>query len=251
MLNAAMMLCIFLLSGTIFSFGASSITTQNTSKIQHIIFILQENHSFDNYFGTYPGANGLSNATLCCPTTLNGPSSSLIQPFHLNVSQPVYIVGDELPPGQMYPDSNPISRDSAQNSSNTTEVVPFLISTESAQDLLHSWVASHIDWNNGTMNGFIVGENNTMTMGYYNRTDIPYYWDYANNFVLDDNFYSSLMGASFPNHLYMVSGTSGGITTNPKSSGPDYQLTQNFNLTFANMAQELSMNGISWKWYTG
>src|SRR5689334_7746608 len=76
----------------------SSVGQTAPNPLKHLIFILQENHSFDNYFGTYPGANNLSNAPPCCPTTLpavtTGPA---IQPFHLNVSQPISIVGDELP----------------------------------------------------------------------------------------------------------------------------------------------------------
>ncbi len=68
------------------------------SKIEHIIFIVQENHSFDNYFGTYPGANGfpLGISIPMDPTQLNLGS---VRPYHLNVAQPILIVGDELPPG--------------------------------------------------------------------------------------------------------------------------------------------------------
>ena len=53
------------------SFAPGSLTQAASSPIQHIIFIIQENHSFDNYFGTYPGVNNLSNAPPCCPTTLS------------------------------------------------------------------------------------------------------------------------------------------------------------------------------------
>ena len=156
------------------------------------------------------------------------------------------IVGDELPPGQMYPNAS-----DDLTASTGGAVAPFQIPTESALDLQHSYQAARTDWNNGSMNGFIVGEANNETMGYYNRADIPYYWDYASNYVLDDNFFSSLMGPSFPNHLYMVSGTSGNITGNPKAQGPDFQLTQYFNLTWTQMAQELTQDGVSWKWYSG
>src|SRR5579862_1378924 len=118
-----------------FSIGIESLgaTTNSTStmqtKIQHLIFIIQENHSFDNYFGTYPGVNGLSNASACCPTSFNSISSAepkLVKPFHLNVAEPVYIVGDELPPGEMYPnDALNIS-----NSSSDGNVLPFGLPSE-------------------------------------------------------------------------------------------------------------------------
>jgi phospholipase C len=251
--------------------GSSSATS---IPIKHLIFIIQENHSFDNYFGTYPGANGLNNAPPCCPTTLTTPppfslssypfNASMITPFHLNVNSPVMLVGDELPPGQMYPNSS----DSIQAADSSDDQLPFLLSNESTINLSHAWYVAHTDWNNGKMNGFIVGENNPQTMGYYNAEDIPYYWDYAKNFVLDDNFFSSLMGPSLPNHLYIASGSSGdgsipnpsnqswikhgGIADNPPSKGPDLQINgSDFTANWASMAQELSEYGISWKWYTG
>jgi phospholipase C len=117
------------------------------------------------------------------------------------------------------------------------------------------------------MDGFIVGENGTQTMGYYDRGDIPYYWDYADNFVLDDSFFSSMMGPSLPNHLYIASGSAGnGTLTNPYNYtwivngavinhppfiGPDYEFPPYLHLNWAAMAQELSQNDVSWKWYTG
>jgi phospholipase C len=242
----------------------------NSIPIKHLIFIIQENHSFDNYFGTYPGANGFENAPLCCPTSLTtGSNSQMITPFHMNVSQPVFIVGDELPPGQMYPNSS----DAISLTSGEGDVQPFLLPSETVQSISHSWISAHIDWNNGSMNGFIVGENSSETMGYYNGNDIPYYWDYAKNFVLDDNFFSSLMGPSFPNHLYIASGSSGdGTLSNPHNytfirygsivdnapviqGSPDLLLSKlvshNLNFTWEAMAQELSRYGVSWKWYTG
>ncbi|MDA4129479.1 MAG: alkaline phosphatase family protein [Thaumarchaeota archaeon] len=242
----ALLLLFFLVSVSLAPNSSSSQTAANPLK--HLIFILQENHSFDNYFGTYPGANNLSYAPPCCPTTLPAAAAGpAIQPFHLNVSQPINIVGDELPPGQMYPNAS----DQLIASSTGGNVAPFQLPVESSADLYHSWQAAHIDWNNGSMNGFIAGEASNQTMGYYNRADIPYYWDYASNYVLDDTFYSSLLGPSFPNHLYITSGTSGNITGNPRAKGPDFQLTQYFNLTWTDLAQELSQSGISWKWYTG
>src|SRR5713226_7786234 len=68
------------------------------ANIKHIIFIVQENHSFDNYFGTYPGANGFPSG-LSVPMNPNSSASISAQPFHLDVTQPISIVGDELPPG--------------------------------------------------------------------------------------------------------------------------------------------------------
>ena len=244
--RVAALALLFFLAASSFAPNFTSAQT-GADPIKHIIFILQENHSFDNYFGTYPGSNNLANASACCPTALSATAQpAVVKPYHLNVSQPVYIVGDELPPGQMYPNASDNLVASASG-----DVAPFQLPTESSLDLQHSWQAAHTDWNNGSMNGFLVGEGNNQTMGYYAQTDIPYYFDYASNYVLDDNFYSSLLGPSFPNHLYMVSGTSGNITGNPKAKGPDFTLTQYFNLTWTQIAQELTQAGVSWKWYSG
>jgi len=75
-----------------------SIYAPGPTKIQHIIFIVQENHSFDNYFGTYPRANGFPRG-LVIPVDPNQTSLGFVSPFHLDVTQRVLIVGDELPPG--------------------------------------------------------------------------------------------------------------------------------------------------------
>ena len=220
------------------------------SQIQHLIFIVQENHSFDNYFGTYPGANGLS-LDAGIPIDPNQTSLGYVRPFHLNVQQPIMIVGDELPAGVADPDQ-------VQQSGSTA---PYHFDSESiAHDLSHAWVVAHEAYDNGKMDGFVAAEGSTWTMGYYDSSDIPYYWDYANQYVLDDNFFSSLMGPSFPNHLYIVSGTNGpannlnyrwilngGVVDNPAT---------NFNwsgvsLDWSTLAQELSNANVPWSWYDG
>jgi len=65
------------------------------------------------------------------------------------------------------------------------------------QDLPHDWYTSHSDYNGGLMNGFVEAENSSLTVGHYNRTLIPYYWDYADRYVLDDRFFASELGPSF------------------------------------------------------
>ncbi|MGA3193356.1 MAG: alkaline phosphatase family protein, partial [Candidatus Bathyarchaeia archaeon] len=87
---------IFIVPGSPFLGSYPSAAGQ--SKIEHIIFIVQENHSFDNYFGTYPGANGFP-LGISVPLDLADPSAAHASPFHLNVAEPIFIVGDELPPG--------------------------------------------------------------------------------------------------------------------------------------------------------
>jgi phospholipase C len=166
----------------------------NSTPIQHIVILFQENHAFDNYFGTYPGANGL-NATVALPVETG--SNVTASPFHL--------------------------------------------SSLRGPSLDNSEAAARVAYDNGTMDGFVLAEHTNATMGYYDDRNIPYYWDYASQFVLMDNFFTSEMGPSLPNHLYLIAGQSGNLTgdaPNPK-------------LTFPVIMDELDSRGITWKYYSG
>jgi phospholipase C len=176
-----------------------------------------------------------------------------VAPFHLNVGQPISIVGDELPPGISDPEELQTNSGGA--------IAPFPFDNESiVGDLSHAWQVAHMAYDNGKMDGFVAAERSPLTMGYYDRHDIPYYWDYADNYVLDDNFFSSLMGPSFPNHLYIVSATNGptnglnyrwiynnGVIDNPGSSFG----WQGVSLTWETLAEELSNQNMTWAWYDG
>ncbi|HTY76114.1 MAG TPA: alkaline phosphatase family protein [Candidatus Nanoarchaeia archaeon] len=218
-----------------------------SSKIQHIVFIVQENHSFDNYFGTYPGANGDWNVSV--PVDPDNIAAGSVSPFHLSATVAVDT-------GVSDPD-DPVNW--AQGS------------TSIGSDLGHSWEIAHASYDNGKMDGFIQADQSTMCMGYYDRQDIPYYWDYADHYVLDDNFFASVMAPSFPTHLYIASGRSGtlddgltgdfvmngSIINNPPLTGGlsllDSPLVnwQEPSLNWATLAQELSIANRTWAWYDG
>jgi phospholipase C len=228
------------------------ITAAQPSKIQHIIFIVQENHSFDSYFGTYPGANGIpSNASI--PVNVNDTALGYVSPYHLNESTPVMIVGDELPPGIEDPDD--LAAAAADPAS------PYHLSSQSiGEDLVHTWAVAHEAYDNGKMDGFVTAEGSKVPMGYYDYEDIPYYWDYAEHYVLDDNFFSSAMSPSFPNHLYIASGASGPTNlTNSQwvlngsiiDDPPDTFNMSALDLTWTTLAQELSNANVTWTWYDG
>jgi phospholipase C len=249
-------ICIVLISilATGMIYYAEPIVANSKTKIQHLIFIIQENHSFDNYFGTYPGANGFP-PNVSIPINLTDTKLGFVSPYHLNATTRVSIVGDELPPGIADPDE--LSTESS------SYVSPFHLVNESlGQDLRHTWEVAHEAYDNGKMDGFVAAEGSNLTMGYYDRSDIPFYWDYADEYVLDDNFFSSLMGPSFPNHLYIASGTNGptnmtetwvlngGIINCPYPFNQPWAV-QGIDLTWSTLAQELSTAGISWKWYDG
>ncbi len=165
--------------------------------IEHIIYLIQENHSYDNYFGTFPGAEGF-------PSGLKVP----------------------LRPGE------------------TPSVAPFHRTSLLLHDLNHSWEASHAAVDEGRMDGFIEAEKTQETMGYYDGTDIPNYWEYAKRFVLMDDFFSSLSGPSLPNHLYSVAGQSDDVINNmrqPPEGG----------FEFPEIASVIQNARISWQYYDG
>lgn len=160
------------------------------SPIKHIFIIMQENRSFDHYFGTYPNVNGLPEGI---KLPLND-TTKFASPFHL---------------------MRPVMQ----------------------ADLPHSWETFHSAWSNGTNLGFanVMGPE---SLGYYDHREIPYYWAYASEFVLADNYFSSHMGPTIPNRIFALSGQSGGYYNNPTQYGFKLKINSIFHL--------LEERGISW-----
>jgi phospholipase C len=106
-------------------------------------------------------------------------------------------------------------------------------------EMSHNWSTAHQDFNSGRMNAFVYSEGNRETMGYYDRSLLPHYWKAADEYVLCDRYFSSVMSESAPNHLHLVAGTAGGLTDN------NVPPTLNFPPIF----EQLDQTGVSWKVY--
>jgi phospholipase C len=168
------------------SSSSSALTTSGSQsgagihKIQHVVVIMQENRSFDEYFGTYPGADGIPAANGKFTVCVTDPATKTCQaPYHN--ADDVNGGGD------------------------------------------HSAAAAASDIDGGKMDGFIgVAEKSVKActdpqnpkcthstapdvMGYHDAREIPNYWSYAQNFVLDDHFFEPVASWSLPDHEYMVS----------------------------------------------
>ncbi|HYL99357.1 MAG TPA: alkaline phosphatase family protein [Blastocatellia bacterium] len=158
------------------------------SKVKHIIFLIKENRTFDNYFGTYSGANGTTKAV---------DSRGRIVPLKHQLDQ--------------IPDIDH-SSEGARDAYDAGKMDRF--------ELLHHRSPGRRQGNRQPPVGQPSADqesetyaNNSLTQFY--QSDIPNYWTYAQEFVLGDNMFSSLMGPSFPNHLYTIAAQSGGSVDNP------------------------------------
>jgi phospholipase C len=205
--------------------GATSVIAQFSATLQsinHIIFMAQENHSFDEYFGKlndYRQANGL-------PTDVDG-----------------------LPPDA----SNP-----SANGSGTVPVFHML--SMCMENPSPYWPGAHTDFNRSDptstdfkMDGFVTASSifaisrglydrqGIRAMGYYTAQDLPYYYFMASNFATSDRWFSPVLAETPPNRLYLMSATSLGHVY-PLPPGSPL-------LTNKNIFQLLEENGISWKVY--
>ncbi|MCI4324460.1 MAG: hypothetical protein L3K00_01010 [Thermoplasmata archaeon] len=142
--------------------------------IDHIVYVVMENHAYDNYFGTYCQTKSVD-----CPNTSPGIPAGTCVPY--NVS---------LPNGPCIKPWNY----TAQNWSLKT-LLP------------HSYKSSEASWNYGAMDGFYQAEGSGLDpFGHYNGTTAPIYWDLAQEYALSDNFFSSVLSYSLPNHWHIVAG---------------------------------------------
>ncbi|HET7478579.1 MAG TPA: alkaline phosphatase family protein [Rubrobacteraceae bacterium] len=159
----------------------------NIHKIKHIVIIMQENRSFDSYFGTFPGADGIpmknGTPTVCVP---DPQASRCVKPFHdpkdLNYGAPHR------------------AADASQD-----------INGGKMDGFIRQEIAGR---KRSCQNRFdpACGQSSKDTppdvMGYHDGREIPNYWSYARHFVLQDHMFESNSSWSLPAHLYMVSGWS-------------------------------------------
>jgi phospholipase C len=181
--------------------------TPAPASITHIVVMMQENRSFDNYFGRlgqYKRDHGIPGDVEDLPlnVTVFARSGAPVQPFHLR--------------------------------------------TVCHENISPSWNQSHFYWDHGKMDLFMhtatkstIDPDTTRAMGYYDWTDLPYYYELASQYATSDRFFSSVMTETVPNRLYMMGATSWGAT---KAIGP-------FPRQYTLIWDHLNDAGVSWKYY--
>lgn len=180
--------------------------------IRHVVILMQENRSFDHYFGTLRGVRGFDdpnalrlrngNSVFSQPG-LQGQAAN-VTPFHLNGKADAPCVAN----------------------------------------LDHSWNGTHAAWNGGEYDAWVRAKG-AATMGYLTRVDLPFHYALADGFTICDNYFCSVMGPTNPNRLYLWSGT---IDAEALAGGPAIDNTGR-RLGWTTYPERLQAAGVDWKVY--
>jgi phospholipase C len=222
-------------------------------KINHIIFLAQENRSMDHYFGalrTYWAQNGYPDKSFDGLPQFNPQSGP----------PPLY----GPPPTNPGCDPNDPPPMDCIFDSNSPSIKSFKLITQCTENTSPSWNEGHTDWSildpvgnyRAKMNGFVHAAahdgradkfydyGGLRAMGYYTGSDLNYYYFMASNFATSDRWFAPVMTRTHPNREYLIAGTSQG---DAYPVGTDQQDSQR--LTATTIFQELEAAGISWKIY--
>jgi phospholipase C len=207
------------------SFGrAEAAGPSRLNDIDHFIILMQENRSFDHYFGSLRGVRGFDD-----PHAAKLPSGASV----FQQPDPVHADGYILP----------FHLDTAKTSA------------MQLHDLNHNWDPQHNCLNGGRMDGWVAahrvadGASGPLTMGYYTRNDIPFYYALADAFTICDGYHCSMLGPTYPNRLYWMTasvdpaGTMGGPALDNDAIGG--KLTYRWET----YPERLEKAGVSWQIY--
>jgi phospholipase C len=190
--------------------------TGTINDVQHVVIFMQENRSFDHYFGTMPGVRGF---------------------------------GDRLTIPQ--PGGTPVW----QQNDGKRPVLPFYLDSTKGNALLvggaHSWTDSHSAWDNGRMTAWPASKGDA-SMGYLRQSDLPFHYALANAFTLCDAYHCSLHGGTNSNRIFLWTGTNGPTGSNTavvNNDGWDGLGSSKTGLTWTTYPERLQAAGVSWKVY--
>lgn len=182
-------------------------------RIEHVVVVLQQNHTFDSYFGTYPGADGF------------------VEVGHVG-----------LPDGE----GGVIRLNPYEEKLATTYRAP-----RGIDPLANGIAAARTAYAAGAMNGFAVAQTNAglspdLALLYHTSESAPALWALADRYVLLDNYFSSYMGGGLPNSLVLFAGDDHGLTESSKG-----RLGALRDAEFQTLFDLLTQADVSWKLYVG
>jgi len=216
--------------------GHSHAQTQaRTVPITHVVIIMQENRSFDTYFGTYPGANGIP-AGVCSPLDPRNPAAGCVVPFH--------DVHDVNGGGSH---SAPNAQSDIDNGIDHAYMDGFI------QQQSHA-PTNCKNPNNPACAGSGDGIARHDVVGYHTDAKIPNYWAYAENFVLQDAMFEGVRTWSLPAHLDLTSEWVANCTdpTRVSTCTTTNNIAHNTPSTiypWANLFQLMDVHNVTWKYY--
>ncbi|MER0089611.1 alkaline phosphatase family protein [Corynebacterium sp. KPL2680] len=203
---------------------------ETKTPIDHVVVIYSENISFDHYFGTYPNA-------------LNDETEKL--------------QGSEKPAPKFTAKADTPKADNLENSGklkdNPNSIDPFRISPEHSvtTDQNHHYADEQEAYNGGKMDKFPetvstdIDKSNEgayatpgMTMGYYDGNTVTGMWNYAQNFALNDNSFSTIFGPSTPGALNLISGTVADATMHDPATGDQQKIEDGKNHALAGVSED-------------
>ncbi|MFI6243885.1 phosphocholine-specific phospholipase C [Micromonospora sp. NPDC050795] len=184
--------------------------TGTIKDVEHVIILMQENRSFDHYFGTMRGVRGF---------------------------------------GDPHPATLPSGRDVWHQPNGNDELLPFRPEVKDLgqtflPDPPHGWNDGHAAWNDGRFDKWVPNKGVT-AMTYHTRQDLPYHYALADAFTVCDSYHCSLMGPTDPNRYHMWSGWVG---NDGKGVGPVITNAE-AGYDWSTYPDRLERNGISWKIY--
>jgi len=190
--------------------------------VKHVVVLMQENRSFDHYFGMLAGVRGFGD-----PNAMKLPSGRSV----------FYQPDSQNPNGYMLPFHLDTHATNAQKIPSTS----------------HAWSVQHQAWNGGRMDQWLPahraadGKNGPICMGYYKREDIPFQYALAEAFTICDSYHCSVFGPTWPNRMYWFTGT---IDPDGRNGGPilDNVAPKN-GYGWTTYPERLEKAGVSWKVY--
>ncbi|HEY3481794.1 MAG TPA: phospholipase C, phosphocholine-specific, partial [Streptomyces sp.] len=206
------------MGGTGVASAASATGTLTDAK--HIVILMQENRSFDHYFGMLKGVRGFRDRS---GIQIAGGNSVFNQPNGAGRQYPWQFSATH-PAGGADPERL----------------------AQCSGDLSHSWSDQHAAWNNGKMDAWVSAKGNVRTLGYLGRADIPFHYALADNYTICDAYFCSVLSATGPNRTYHWSGQ---IDPAGRQGGPAYNGGDESGLGWQTYAEALEAAGVSWKVY--
>jgi phospholipase C len=185
--------------------------------IDHIVLVMQENRSFDSYFSHLQVPGQTVESAADDVTNPNG-DGGVVSRFHWDSST------------------------ASNGNPNGLDYYCFA-------DTDHGWGQTHAEWNNGALDGFVTTNNDSgngaRAMGYYDQTDIPFYYGLAQSFAISDRHFCSVLGPTYPNRMFYWAGTSYGLGYNSLAPA-----TGSGDPAYPNLFTELTAAHVSWKVYS-